>query len=516
MRNLKIPLFLFYLGFAGAALAQPPGAVSKVSKTVVVKPKAFDEVLVNPGIGFTTFQRFNGAALNPGEDWTEGFPIKYQPYHGTLKNKDYPETSIAYFRIYWRFVEPEKGVYNWPMIDKALRTAHARHQTLMLRIAPYGTSAKKDVPAWYRQETGEKFHEAHGGWDATKGTWMVNPENPDYAKEFGAMIRALGARYDGDPDLYMVDISIVGPWGEGAGVDLLTKKTRRALLDSYLDSFHKTPLAIQLGDRKGARYAMTKARGGPGDSLAKKKRAASLGEKRPRIGWRADCLGDMGGFSKTWNHMTDFYPESIIEDGLQNAWKTAPVSMEACWVMQHWQDKGWDIPYIMAQAIKWHVSSFNAKSSAVPKNLWPEVNNWLKQMGYRYALRRFTYPSVVGPSRKLAFTSWWENHGDAPCYRKYPFAIRLSNGKRTAVMLTGADIRTWLPGDNLYNNSVFVPANLPDGEYTLSVAIVDPATRKPRIKLAIQGAGPEGWYPLGKIEVRQTLPVQASAASPPS
>jgi len=36
--------------------------------TVIVRPKEIHDVLVNPGIGFTTFQRFNGDDLNPGRD----------------------------------------------------------------------------------------------------------------------------------------------------------------------------------------------------------------------------------------------------------------------------------------------------------------------------------------------------------------------------------------------------------------------------------------------------------------
>src|SRR5882762_9389293 len=73
--------------------------------TVVVRPKGIDHVLNNPGIGFTTFQRFNGDDLNKGSGWTEGFPIEYQEFDGDLTNKDYPETSIAYFRVYWKFME---------------------------------------------------------------------------------------------------------------------------------------------------------------------------------------------------------------------------------------------------------------------------------------------------------------------------------------------------------------------------------------------------------------------------
>ncbi len=155
--------------FATVALALGlASAMSAQQATVIVRPVEIHDVLVNAGIGFMTFQRFNGDTLNTGTKWTEGFPIKYQPSSGTLENKDFPKTSIAYFRVYWRFLEPGKGVYNWSLIDKALQTAHARHQTLMLRIAPHGTDAASDVPAWYRQETGEKFHKIPGG--RTRGT----------------------------------------------------------------------------------------------------------------------------------------------------------------------------------------------------------------------------------------------------------------------------------------------------------------------------------------------------------
>src|SRR6185437_15109704 len=146
MRSLKLAFLLLCAGYfsmanSGPIFAQSPTKTIVVKPnsepplahlsvgTIVVKPKPFDGILVNPDIGFTTFQRFNGDNLNAGTIWTEGFPIKPQPTDGKLRNKDYPMTSIAYFRVYWRFVEPEEGVYNWGMLDKALQTAHARHQT---------------------------------------------------------------------------------------------------------------------------------------------------------------------------------------------------------------------------------------------------------------------------------------------------------------------------------------------------------------------------------------------------
>ena len=74
-------------------------------------------------------------------------------------------TSLAYFRVYWKFVEPAEGEYRWDLIDRALETAAARGQTLLLRIAPYGTRADNDVPDWYRAMVGpeDNLAEKSGG-----------------------------------------------------------------------------------------------------------------------------------------------------------------------------------------------------------------------------------------------------------------------------------------------------------------------------------------------------------------
>ena len=223
--------------------------------------------------------------------------------------------------------------------------------------------------------------------------------------------------------------------------------------------------------------------------------------RRP-VGWRVDCLGDMGGFSKTWSHMNDYYPQTLIQTGLQEAWRRAPVTMEVCWVMQHWKDQGWDIDHIIDESLKWHISSFNAKSSPVPAEWWPQVES-LAQEGWAIALcsRKFTYPANVKPGGPLSFTSWWDNKGVAPCYRKYPLALRLKNGQNSEILLTGADITTWLPGDSLCDGTVNVPSGLPTGDYELDLALVDPLARTPRIKLPIEGRTPEGWYRMGAIRV---------------
>jgi hypothetical protein len=531
MRFVKLIALLFSAGYAGMAFDQQSFVWNEqgtkaqhlppAKATIVVRPQPYTGVLTNPDIGFTTFQMFNGDERRSVPD--SGL-ISYQPYRGTLENKDYPATTIAYWRALWRNIEPEDGVYRWDLIDRALQTAHDRGQTLMLRIAPYsityvknvsgerimGVSPSVDVPDWYRKVSGEplteeqldkgneEIHKNDPAWKPHDAKWVVDPLNPAYAYYYGRLIRALGARYDGHPDLDLVDIAIVGASGEDIGKEKIPKPVHYAILDSYLESFHKTPLAMQ-----PIRYSPEYGR----------ETIQYVRSKSQNVGWRFDCLGDLGVFSPHFNHMNDIYPEAITEDGLSDAWKTAPVSMESCSTISDWYKRGFDISYIVDQAIKWHVSSFNNKWPPVPKEWWPEINRWLEHMGYRFVLRRFTYPATVEANRAIAFTSWWENTGNAPIYRDFPLALRLTDGKNTAILSTDSDIRKWLPGDAIYNSAVYIPADLPDGDYDISLAVIDPQARTPKVRLAVTGTSPDGWFPLGKIKVKQALPPERPEAS---
>ena len=47
--------------------------------TVVIRPVEIQDVLVNPGMGITTFQRFNGDAINPKFTWSERGPVTRLP-----------------------------------------------------------------------------------------------------------------------------------------------------------------------------------------------------------------------------------------------------------------------------------------------------------------------------------------------------------------------------------------------------------------------------------------------------
>jgi hypothetical protein len=382
------------------------------------------------------------------------------------------------------------------MIDKALETAARRGQTLMLRISPYEGDQAKDVPAWYREMVGEEKK-------LLSAKWKVDPEDPRYLGYFGNMVKALGDRYDGHPDLESVDISIIGYWGEGDGMHLLSDATRIGLVECYLDHFKKTPLIFQPlnGDAPDPGVLV---KGLPIAANWPDGRENGQGSGMRHVGWRIDCLGDMG-FRDGWCHMLDVYPQHIIKSGMKDAWKKAPVAMEICGTFSSWLTREeYDeetVKYIFDQALKWHVSTFNAKSSPVPDQWKPLVEEWLKKMGYRFVLRKLTFPATVRPHGSIVFTSWWENQGVAPCYKNFKLAFRLRNEDLTEILITGAPVQDWLPGDVIYDDRIFLPYDMPEGTYDLDLGIVSLQELKPRIKLAIEGIREDGWYNMGKISV---------------
>ena len=433
-------------------------------KDVLFMPS--DELFNNPHKGVTTFNRYNGDKLN--ENWSvetgwmmERIPPQEGLYEGNVKN--FPDTSIAYFRIPWATLEPKEGEYNFGFVENILKTANERGQTAMLRFVAHNRRPEPDLemPEWFckkinfpPRELGDKR----------------SPRHPLYYEMYGNLIREMGKCFDGDPRLDSVDLALVGAWGEGGHIEELPPEEWYPVADAYTETFKKTPMQTLFNCPEAFNY---------------------VNKSRP-VGFRADCLGDMNA------HMWYDYPDTLPLYG--ESWKKSPVQFEVCWIVKHWLDMGWDVDYIIEQALKWHLTSFNAKSCAIPEVWTDKFNNWIKKMGYRFSLRKFTYPSSASAGDTLGCYMWIENRGVAPIYHKYPFVVRLRNDKNVFDIETDADIRKWLPGDNLWENNIKLPDNIPSGNYMLEVGIKYSDERV--IEVATKAKKNNGFLEVGKIEIK--------------
>lgn len=469
---MRRKMHLLKLGLIVVAFST--AAAQESAEMVVVRPVETHEVLVNPGMGITTFQRFNGDPLNQGLKWSEEGPTQKLP---AATQVDFPGTSISYCRWFWNVIEPERGNFHWEIIDRALDEARRHHQRLAIRLMPYDSN--HPLPAWYRNSGARRANQLT---DKDGAIWQPDFTDPLYLKYWGELVARAGERYDGHPGLDTVDISSVGYWGEGWSPYMPPFPYQKALIDIWLEAFKRTPLLMNFDEQQALTY-------GTGQGA----------------GWRLDCLGDMRLTSDSKDfkaEMLTVYPQQVVRAGIQNVWERSPVSLETCWVPGYWLKQGWDVNYILDQALRWHVTSLNVKSSAIPSEWKTQFDGFQKHMGYRFILRRIEYPKLAQAGHMIPLHMWWLNAGVAPIYREYTLAVGLHSEGGSAVIPLPVDVRKWLPGDAVFDGTVYVPETLRPGIYSFRVAMLDPRSGDPAIRFAIDGRQPDGWYNLGTITIR--------------
>jgi hypothetical protein len=135
----------------------------------------------------------------------------------------------------------------------------------------------------------------------------------------------------------------------------------------------------------------------------------------------------------------------------------------------------------------------------------PKLQRLGRLAGYRFVLREVSHPDGVKPGETLNVAMKWSNVGVGKLYRRYPLALYLLDPAGSIAcrqVQAEVDSTRWLPGDIAVTGSLQVPATLRAGQYTLGVALIDPATEKPAIRLASDPAQVDRIYRLSDVTVK--------------
>ena len=215
-----------------------------------------------------------------------------------------------------------------------------------------------------------------------------------------------------------------------------------------------------------------------------------LYEKRP-IGWRSDGTGNP-------KHTHIWFPSSFPKIKNEH-WKTAPISFESYWWISEWYRQGWDIDEIIDFTLSHHISTFNTKSFPIQYEWKEKIEYWLTKMGYRFVIREVEYPENVKAGETVQISLKIENVGVAPIYNKLPLKLRIK-GEMTQEYVSEVDITKWLPDTYMEMIEIAFPANMPKGEYELSVAIG--GGKYPVVRLATETEFDGEYHHLTTLEIQ--------------
>jgi hypothetical protein len=180
----------------------------------------------------------------------------------SLRSLPWSATYISGFAIRstWSMIQTSAGTYyDWSFFDSAVSTAQANNKKISLSVAAGGF-----CPSWLLNEgvltlpLSLSLSFASG----TQQSTMVMPWDPVFQQQWGALVSAMGARYDSNPTVSYVYIGGAGDYIESfvvqnttdyanfnaaGGLPMWTQGVEN-LIDMYAAAFPHTPIIFAIGN----------------------------------------------------------------------------------------------------------------------------------------------------------------------------------------------------------------------------------------------------------------------------
>ncbi|MBE3557971.1 MAG: DUF4832 domain-containing protein [Ktedonobacteraceae bacterium] len=408
-----------------------------------------------------------------------GNPMRGPQYYGEETPPPGWPLSDTYERFCWSAVEKGQGQYDFSRIDAAIARAKAAGYTFSWRIMPVNTDNTACLPQYLKNMM-------PNGFTADSGAYIPDYNSEAYMSRAQALIQALGQRYDSNPNVGVLDMSLYGCWGEwnescSGGKGVMTLANRQKLIDMQFQAFPHKRFLMLTAHQDSLNYA--------------------LSYQRPlRTGVRIDCLGkwELGGAQKGLD-------QNMLE---HNQWKVAPLYFEYC--------NNPDFSLALEQIKKYHASSIGSGDGNIKSfdQYSPDQQDLLiqnfKAAGYRFELNALTIPKQLSPGATFSVVSQWTNVNTAPAYMPWNVMIQLRSNETTVAWQgkSQLDLQQFYSESGqggegrTVTDSFTLPGNIAHGNYNVCVQIVDPAHVYAPLALANKERGADGSYCIGKISVR--------------
>jgi glycosyl hydrolase family 42 (putative beta-galactosidase) len=195
-------------------------------------------------------------------------PVQYPKFKGIyefaghnrstdVNNPTLVGTSLVY---YWKQLEPEKGQFNWNLIDQDMKPWVANGKKVILRVATAGwtnwdeaADSQHGTPQWVYDQ---------GVASVTETDDAVLPQywDPHFLQSWSDFVQAFASHYDGNASVTAIEIGVgdggetkvdththskvLSLWQKIGYNDQIWWDTIQRIIGFYTASFHHTPLAL--------------------------------------------------------------------------------------------------------------------------------------------------------------------------------------------------------------------------------------------------------------------------------
>ena len=458
------------------ALASPQAArAEKLSPPTpkdgfcILQPKPSTHAVVNPGKGWVLYSR-------PDQTPPEVLAIG----------------SLAYARYRWGDVEPREGDYQWKIIDRDLEAWSKLGKQFAFGVMGASSHSKTFwVTPQYVFDAGARYSEfelkdPRMETTGTPGTKLVPVfDDPIYLRKVEKFVRALAARYDGNPNLAFIDIRSYGNWGESHmhpfGKPDISAEKYQEHLAIYRKAFQKTPLQVCCG-RSIYREVYTWA--------------VDHG-----IGLRRDGIcGNSDG--------SDVLPCAGRLPAVFEFFGSYEMMLKLGWWEGRSERKGYG--YRLKDCVEtgkptWCSLSDRQKGMTLLTNERSLVESLNNRLGYHFVLQQMRFPAVFKHQRPVMLESTWVNQGVAPIFIPAALWYALLDDRGHVVeecAAPSAKPAEWKPDQIVAVRDNVVFSKAMPGAYSLAVGLKRTGFPKPTIRIAIEAENSDGWQILGKVNVR--------------
>ncbi len=452
---------IIFLTIACTILFGGGNLFSSSSQTTTFYPIKTDQILHNPLMGWA-----------PPAD---GGPYS-QPHR------------LVYANLTWKELEPKEGQYAFEEIEKKYKfkdwADHGVKVILRIVMDYPREESHTDIPRWlyYKMnKDGKWYHNNYG-----QG-FSPNYSNQLLIAAHQKLLVAMGRQYNDDPRIAFIQLGSLGHWGEWH-TDVSLPFPLTGVSDQYVHHYLQAFPDKHLLMRRPHQIA-----------------------KDYHLGLFNDMFGDPEHTQDYIDWFTNGYAFWLNQErhpSMPNFWMTSPSGGE--FVGQDRMGLSYFKDSIFPNSLKYakqtHISWLGPNAPVeypVGGTLQKNLNEFLKTIGYRFRIISETHLKQLKRGSVMDISMTWENSGIAPFYYPWDLEFSLENKQGELVIRSQVkeDIQNWLPGTGNVVHQLQLPSNLPKGEYTLCIAILDPQTGEPAIKFAMEGNRGDLRYRLGAIKI---------------